>query len=69
MSAFVSTSNTRSGFAVLLKDGIGSLTCSIFHILHLHDFCIYSAPEDIQGPIDWLCPFRWLFPSNSAIRI
>lgn len=31
-------------------------TCPIFHVLHLHDFCVDSTPEDVEGAIDGFGP-------------
>lgn len=31
-------------------------TCPVFHVLHLHDFSVDSAPEDVEGAIDGFGP-------------
>lgn len=49
-----------------LRQGLGlGPTCPVFHVLHLHDFSVDSAPEDVEGAVDGFGPLGgFLAPSD-----
>lgn len=57
---------SRGGWA--LQDLGSRLTCPVFHVLHLHDFSVDAAPEDVEGAVDGFGPLGGFLPPGDPER-